>query len=380
MPGVIRKFTKQFIVLCNVLVSISMLLVYVLPKSDQAYFWFINLFALTFPFLVLIQIGFLVFWFMAKRKLSLIPIITLLLCIPLIQKVIAVNGSNKQTANPGFKMATWNVHLFNFYENKGRLDSVMMQRAREIQSDVLALQEFVFSPDSTSFMSLDSVKNKLGYKYAITGSDKHFGVYANGGKKNAKYFPFCVALFSNYPVLQWKKVQPYPQYNHTFIWADLLIGNDTIRFFVVHMQSMHFVKTDYDFIDNIDDQDVEKVKRVGRNLINKMKNANVLRAIQAHNIKEEVNKSPYPVILCGDFNDVPNSYAYQIIGKGLKDAHLEKGNGIGRTFQYLSPTLRIDYIWHSPLLQLTDTKVIQPSLSDHCPVVADFLITPFQQR
>ncbi|MBX9785458.1 MAG: endonuclease/exonuclease/phosphatase family protein [Chitinophagaceae bacterium] len=374
MPGVIRKFTKQFIVLCNVLVSSCMLLVYVLPKSNQAYFWFINLFALTFPFLVLIQIGFLVFWLLAKRKLTLIPIITLLLCIPLIQKIIAVNGTAKQTAEPGFKIATWNVHLLNFYERGGNHDEQMIQKAKELNAGVLAVQELVFSLDSNSYMSLDSLKAKLGFKYAVAGNDRSFGVHTNGGRRNERYFPFCVALFSNYPVLQWKKVQPVPQYNHTFIWADLLVGSDTIRCFVVHMQSMHFVKTDYDFIDNINDQDVENVKRVGRTLINKMKNANVLRAIQAHNIKEEVNKSPYPVILCGDFNDVPNSYAYQTIGKGLKDAHLEKGNGIGRTFQYLSPTLRIDYIWHSPSLVLQSTHVVRPSLSDHCPVTASFVL------
>ena len=138
---------------------------------------------------------------------------------------------------------------------------------------------------------------------------------------------------------------------------------------------MHFEKEEYEFIENIDQQDMENVKNNSRSIIRKMKTAYLLRANQAQEIKEEINNSPYPVIVCGDMNDVPNSYAYQTIGKGLTDSYAEKGRGIGRTFKFLSATLRIDYIFHSKELSLNLIQVIRPALSDHYPVVADFNFT-----
>ena len=84
-----------------------------------------------------------------------------------------------------------------------------------------------------------------------------------------------------------------------------------------------------------------------------------------------MNESPYKVIICGDFNDVPNSYAYNTIGKGLKNAYAEKGSGIGRTFASISPTLRIDNIFVDKKLQVEQFARIKKKLSDHFPIIAD---------
>ena len=149
---------------------------------------------------------------------------------------------------------------------------------------------------------------------------------------------------------------------------------DTIRIFNIHLQSMHFAKKDYAFIENIDQQDMDDVQTAGRNIIRKMKTANLLRSGQARDIKDEMEKSPYPVIVCGDMNDVPNSNAYQIISSDLYDAFTEKGWGIGRTFKFLSPTLRIDYVLHSKSLKVDRVQVLRSPRSDHSPVLADFIL------
>jgi endonuclease/exonuclease/phosphatase family metal-dependent hydrolase len=290
----------------------------------------------------------------------------------LLKNIIGISKKTKTVKAPHFTVATWNVHLFDFYEHDGHLSNEMLQKARELKADVLAVQELVFSLDSNSSMSIDKVKKKLGYKYAVTGNDRRFGVHTDAGTREERYFPFCVGIFSNYPILEWKKIQPVREYNHTFIWADMKVGNDTIRFFNIHLQSMHFVKQDYEFIENIDNQDIDEVKRTGKSLMRKMKNANLMRALQMNAVKEEVLKSPHPVILCGDFNDVPNSYSYKTINSVLKDTHVKKGYGFGRTFQKLSPTLRIDYIFSSRSLKPLHNTVVTPSMSDHRPVKVFF--------
>ncbi len=374
MAGFIRKITKQFIITCNVCVSVCMLLLYTLPHTNQNYSWFINLCALSLPFFILIQIGFFGFWFFVKRKLVWISVITLLLCWNLIGSLVGFHPSSKKKTkeDSDFRVTTWNIHLLNFFENNGRLDEQMILKAKNFHADVLAVQEFVFSLDSSSPITLEKVKKELGYKYAVAANDRAFGVHTNIKQKNERYHPFCVAIFSNHPILQWKKVQSLKEYNHTFLWADVLVNTDTLRIFNIHLQSMHFAKKDYEFIENIDQQNMEAVQRNSRSIIRKMKSAYLLRASQARDVKAELTKSPYPVIVCGDMNDVPNSYAYQTIRKNLYDSYTEKGWGIGRTFQFLSPTLRIDYVLHSKELALKQVQVIRPSPSDHNPVIADF--------
>ena len=97
---------------------------------------------------------------------------------------------------------------------------------------------------------------------------------------------------------------------------------------------------------------------------------------QADKVRIEIDKSPYPVIVCGDFNDVPNSYPYEKIGNGLQDAFVMKGSGIGRTFSGISPTLRIDNIFVDKLYSVHQFTRIAKKLSDHFPVIADIGLLP----
>jgi endonuclease/exonuclease/phosphatase family metal-dependent hydrolase len=108
-----------------------------------------------------------------------------------------------------------------------------------------------------------------------------------------------------------------------------------------------------------------------KNIISKIKLGVLKRASQANFIKDELNHSPYPVIVCGDFNDVPVSYAYETIGKGLRNAFVERGSGISRTFSSISPTLRIDNIFTDKQFKIMQFIRIKNLLSDHFPIIAD---------
>jgi endonuclease/exonuclease/phosphatase family metal-dependent hydrolase len=93
--------------------------------------------------------------------------------------------------------------------------------------------------------------------------------------------------------------------------------------------------------------------------------------MQADIIDQVRNNSPYPVVLTGDLNDVPNSYTYFKVRGSFKDAFLEKGYGIGRTFRSLSPTLRIDYIFTDPRFSVVQFKREKKDYSDHYMIVTD---------
>jgi endonuclease/exonuclease/phosphatase family metal-dependent hydrolase len=375
MPGIFKKITKGSFVIANLAVSLLMCILYLLPYLQPSTLAFFNLFPLAFPYLLILQFIFLFFWLFVQKKYMLIPAITILICGKLILSLVGVHffEDKKSVNKKNLRFASWNVQLFGFFNNNGSLDTSMLSYVKSLKSDIFCAQELVFSLSDTSSFSLEHLKKQLGYKYVFAGNDRAFGVHANNHQNNGKeYYPFCLAIFSNYPIIKTKKIQPIPEYNHTFIWADVQVGSDTLRIFNIHLQSMHFVKKDYDFIETIDQQNASSISSRGKTLFRKLREANFQRAIQVLAVQEELKKSPHPVILCGDMNDVPNSYAYQILRSDLRDAFADKGYGIGRTFQFLAPTLRVDYIFYHDRLPLKTIQVNKGKLSDHKPLIATF--------
>jgi endonuclease/exonuclease/phosphatase family metal-dependent hydrolase len=108
-----------------------------------------------------------------------------------------------------------------------------------------------------------------------------------------------------------------------------------------------------------------------KNIYRKLANAYRIRAQQARLIALEIGKSPYPVIVCGDFNDTPTSFAYHRIAKNLEDSFIKSGKGTGNTYNNtLLPPIRIDYILHSKIFQSSAFSVLNAPYSDHFPIMA----------
>jgi endonuclease/exonuclease/phosphatase family metal-dependent hydrolase len=153
------------------------------------------------------------------------------------------------------------------------------------------------------------------------------------------------------------------------MYTDLLIWGDTVRVFNIHLQSTRLAQKDIDFVMNTapDIQNADNYKNIYR----KLANAYSTRAQQARLIALEINKSPHPVIVCGDFNDTPTSFAYHRVAKNLEDAFINSGKGMGNTYNNaLLPPIRIDYILYSNIFKSNDFTVIDAPYSDHFPIMA----------
>ena len=95
-----------------------------------------------------------------------------------------------------------------------------------------------------------------------------------------------------------------------------------------------------------------------------------IRARQARTVAAHIRRCPYPVIVCGDFNDTPLSYTYHVLGKQLQDAFAEAGFGLSNTYNGLLPSFRIDYILYSSHFKAVSYSCDRIDLSDHFPVSA----------
>ena len=153
---------------------------------------------------------------------------------------------------------------------------------------------------------------------------------------------------------------------------------DTLRVFNVHLQSYKFSSQDYQDIRSIKNQS-DSTLQACYSILKKMHLAYSRRAVQAGMIRRSADSTTLPSIICGDFNDVPASYAYfKIRGPHRYDAFLKKSWGIGRTFYAIAPTLRIDYILPETRFKVRQFDLIDENLSDHLLLVADMSLIPKQ--
>ncbi len=367
-----RRFTKKFFIISNIIVALLFLLGCYGYWFNPLLFWPVGFLTLGAFYFLMLLLLFMFFWLITKPRWSLISLVTMLLAFKPISNIIPFRFSSPFTKikpENSLRIMSWNVAQFDILhkQKKPELKNEMFDLINEYQPDIACFQEMVCEDSSiTQHGHVDEYLKRLrfpGYFYSYNNKEDfwdkaHFGII----------------IFSKYPIINKQTIMWYPNdYNSIIQYADIVKDADTFRVFNIHLQSLKFSPNNLSYIDNPELKN-EMDLRESKNIISKFKQGFLKRKTQAEHIKEEMNKSPYKIILCGDFNDVPNSYAYHTIGDGLKNAFAEKGSGIGRTFTAISPTLRIDNIFVDDKIKVLQYARVKKKLSDHFPIIADLAL------
>lgn len=370
MPkSVFRRLTKRFFIVTNIIVVILFLLGSYGYVFNPQYFWPIGFLVLTAFYFLLILVAFVFFWLFVKPVRALISMVALLLAYQPIINILPLRLSHsfsKEKQDNDLRVMTWNVAQFNVLDNKNHpeVKNKMFEMINEYRPDIACFQEMV-AEDSTviNHGHMGEFKKKLNfpdYLYSYNVKEDFWG-----------YAHFGIIIFSRYPIIKKQTVSFYPNdYNSIFQYVDIVKGQDTIRVFNIHLQTLKFSRENLKYIDKPTVENEEALKE-SKSIIGKFKRGFLRRKTQADRIRAEINKSPYPVIVSGDFNDVPNSYAYHTIGGDMKNGFVEKGGGLGRTFSGISPILRIDNIFVDNKFDVQQFLLIKKKLSDHFPIIAD---------
>ena len=342
---------NKLLYLTNSVCLLLLLLSYLSPYVNPTFFWPISFFGLLFPVFYLINSLFLIYWIIGFKKQIWANIIVLLIGMQYIGLFFGTQPNSTEDTD-SIKVLSYNVRLFNKYKwiPEPDVKEKIVEFFKKEKADILCIQEF-YTPDEIP---------NLDYKY------RHIGLQ---NKKSQWH----MAIYSSYPQINKATVSiKGERMNNTCIYSDLLIENDTIRIYNVHLASNWFKNSDYSFLQN---PQKETLKKGINGIVSRMKSSYKKRAEEAKVIKEHMQSSPYPIILCGDFNDTPLSYAYNTISTDLKDAFKESGKGIGQSFVKL-PALRIDYILHNESFKSYNYTQHQQELSDHYAVSCEVKIIP----
>lgn len=370
MPSGIRTITKRTLIVLNILTAFFYLLSALAPYVKPTDFWFISLLGLAFPVLLVLLMTFALLWLLLKRKMIWLSLAVLLTGYKSISVTIAFHTPSKfkyEKEPQQIRIASWNVARFLEWKRndneKSKTRLKILQEINKQSPDILCLQEFFHSPDPRFYDNISEIK-AMGYPY-------HYFSYDPDGE----YQYIGAAIFSKYPMIDTGLVRYFrPSMPEALIHADIKTGDDTIRIFTTHLQSVQFRKKDYDAINEITNAE-DSFFTNSKTVLAKLKKAMKYRSTQADVVRKILDDSPYPVVFCGDLNDVPNSHTYITIRGSMQDAFLKKGFGIGRTYSSLSPTLRIDYIFTDEYFQINQFTRVVKYLSDHFMLMADIELT-----
>lgn len=364
----LSKFLNPFILIGNMVVMVLFVLACLTPFVHTGTYWWIALAGLTFPVLLFAILLFLIFYAIKKSKWAFVNLLIIVLGIPQIRASFAFNLANNYSLNKAegdIKILQYNVKSW----DQLRLEQVsdfygesfqpqMMKFLKESNADIMCFEEFFEGTDSSKFKSNVTQIKALGYPY-------HY--FRHGDLLDGIYY-YGDAIFSKFPISDTVSISSgYKQINPMLIYADVQLPKNKIRVFVTHLQSVGFTDDQYTAIQDLKKGEESGIKQ-SRTIIGKLKKAYDSRYEQSQIVKQQLNSSPHPALLCGDFNDVPNSNTYFTISKNMKDAFIKKGTFIGRTFRYIFPTLRIDYILADKSFDIKKFKVIHIPYSDHYPI------------
>lgn len=326
MMGILRNIFTLIHAVVILLLAATMLNAYIPPKV----FPYLNFLSLVFPFLMIFNILLCIFWIFSWRKRAIVFLLISTLFLTPVRRW--VNFSERKNSIPSFKMISFNNNVNNYgKENVEKyLDS--------FNADVILLQE-------------------AGYQIL----EKPHLNGLNNSSHNSK-----LSFYTKHNIVK-KQVMPFIGNGNAQI-IDVEIKGKIIRFINVYLEPFQLHKSMVKPTSNINENE-EKAKGLVRKFLPVFKT----HQEQVEILKDFIKNSPYPVILAGDFNSVPNSFEYYTISNLLDDAFLTAGNGSATSFHDYKFPIRIDYVFTSKEIEPVSYKVDRSKiLSDHNPVITEF--------
>jgi len=309
------------------------------------------IFGLAFPWLFFANVLFILFWSLNKPIYSLLSIFCLIVGLNNIDKFFGTHGIQEQNPNTQkLKVATFNMQV-----SKSVIHIKDEEKRKEKFKDYGSFLKLfkdvdIFCGQEMGYSSHKIMKKVLpGHQYIHHIEDKSTGIY------------------SKYPIVDLGEID-FGTFVNSCVWVDIKFNDKLIRVYSAHLQSNRISGQESEIIEA---GKWEKETFLGlKDMFGKYQKYSSTRAIQASMIREHADKTQYPFIICGDFNDPPQSYVYQVISDGLHDSFRCAGSGIGTSFNGVIPALRIDYILAKKDFDIYTHKIIKKGHSDHYPIIS----------
>ena len=318
---------------------------------------FLSYFGLFFPFFAAVNIFFVIFWAIRKKWFFLISAVILIFTFFHLNNCFTIpyKSFGKQKTEREVKILTYNISALSMLERSQEFFDFIA----ETDADIVCFQEFGYYTEKSRDRFLAEMKKNYPYSHIWY-------------KNQSKAYSLGLATFSKFPIIFKKKIEFESKYNVS-IFSDIVINNDTIRLFNNHLESNKFSMKDMMKFQKMGNNfSSSELKNISSVLSSKLADAYKIRAAQARIVAQEVRQSPYKNIVCGDFNDVPQSYVYHKIKGNLTDLYTATCWGYRYTFSAKGMSVGIDHILIDKTFVPIELTIPHKKFSDHYPVSGKF--------
>ena len=325
----------------NVIVAIITLMAYLLPFLAPKWFPFLSVLSLFLPFFLVVNFLFFLYWLIQFKKYIFVSGLVLLLGITFINKFYNLKPTELPNSEKEFTIMSYNVRLFNKFNwyKKANIPTKIAELVSEKSPDILCIQEYS-NLEKTQFSN---------YKYQHVFKEGKNIIVGN-------------AIFSKYKIID-KGVINFPNSTNNTVYADILKGNDTLRIYSMHLQSIK-ISTD------IEEEEIQKMNESKTKYIfRKISSAFTKQQEQALLLKQHYTDCKHKKIICGDMNNSAFSFVYRTIKGSMQDAFESNGEGFGKTYNFKYYPARIDYIFLDKTIQIKSFETLNDFYnSDHFPL------------
>lgn len=353
-----KKIFKIILLIFNVVALLLLLGSTMAGRTAPSHFILFSLLSYGYLYLLIVNVVFIVVWLALSSKWFLLSLVGILLRYSFLPLYFQIGGTEsvEPEANT-LKVLTFNAHHFHGVEvTSDRTDSnmaVFLKIVDDERPDLMALQEYIGHGDS---VPLTEQLARRGYVNMTSG-------YDNGSMSGE-------VIFSKLPILRVVRIE-----GPSKLYVNLLWGEDTLRFYCLHLNSYGLDESDHKQIHDISHGNVDSL--TGRSTLHKFRETIVEHENEWEVLKPYFDNRGNLSIVAGDFNETPASYFYQQCKSYLKDSYCEVGQGFSTTYHgsftksrnTTFPAFRIDMILHTPDMEALSYKRIKSEMSDHYPVI-----------
>ena len=307
---------------------------------------------LSLAILPLVGINFLllILWGVCKNRWAFLPFAMLLLHFEFISAMFQIRlfVGDAPEGTEKIKVITYNVD--NFHSSDKNQQSEIMAWIKAEQPDIVCLQESA----PIAYYPVDSLKKIFPYSPYTSFSKKR-------GVNN-------VSILSKYPIVEMKSFL-YPDSGNESFLAVLDMNGKRVRVLNNHLQTTSVNSVKPRLYQAIAEENKKEEASAFKEMVKGMKRNFQMRANQVDSMRRVINQEDTPIIICGDFNDPPQTYTYRTMKGDLTDGFRDCGSGFGYTFRQIRQLLRIDYILYSSDFKGLRYDSPDIDFSDHQPVV-----------
>lgn len=324
------------------------LISYTAPFVSPQTISFVLFVGLAYPWLLLANVIFIFLWALSRVKYWWYSTVCVFLGWNYLSTIVGFNFIPEKPTGEVIKVMTYNI---GDVATKANLFIKLNDFLTAENCDVMCIQEF--SPPANAAYQLDRTVALQKYPYNVLSSNH------------------SILIVSKFPIIKKESIIfDNPNGTNGCSYADIQIKDKIIRIYAVHLRSNAVAGLADDLAEGAD---YEKRATWSKmiTMLRRVRTKAHYRARESEKIAAHMATSPYPIIVCGDFNDIPVSYTYRVLSENLNDTYQKSGFGIGVTYNGNIPALKIDHILTDKKISVFTCKIPKVKFSDHYPVISE---------